>query len=302
MKRLFLLLFLLISSISLAQTIPAPQGWVNDFAGVISAEYKQKLSSLISELEQKTGAEIAVVTLESIAPYTEAQYAQKIFDNWKIGKKGKDNGVLILLAVKERRWRIQTGYGVEGILPDAVCSQIGQNNMVPYFKRGQYSQGLYSGVVDVANIISKDAHVTLNQLPKVFPKQPHKSYNKKYVPMGFWEFFLWGLFFLAIFIGILCIPILSALFILIVEILFDRFPAAFSFWVLVFILASGIVKYVCWLIFPRRGSFWDYDFSRAGYEGLGVGKGGFSTGSSGGFGGGGFGGGGSGGGGAGGGF
>ena len=84
-----------------------------------------------------------------------------LFDSWKPGKKGKDNGVLVLLAVKERRWRIETGYGVEGILPDGLCGEIGRNYMVPYFKEAKYGEGLYQGVRAIANVIAKDAHVTL---------------------------------------------------------------------------------------------------------------------------------------------
>ena len=168
MKRLLLTAFVFFSLSSLVQAqIPEPQGRINDFAGVISPEYKEKISSLIQEVEQKISNEIAVVTRSSIAPYGADAYAQMLFDNWKIGKKGKDNGVLILLAVKEREWRIQTGYGVEGILPDGVCGRIGRDYMVPYFKEGKYAQGLYYGVAAVADIISQDAHVILDGLTDV---------------------------------------------------------------------------------------------------------------------------------------
>jgi len=90
-----------------------------------------------------------------------------LFDNWKPGKKGKDNGVLILLAIKERRWRIETGYGVEGILPDGVCGEIGRDYMVPYFKQNEYSEGLYQGVIKIAQVIGKDANIELNTLQGV---------------------------------------------------------------------------------------------------------------------------------------
>ena len=143
MRKVCLLVILLILPFfAYSQDIPEPSSWVNDFAGVISPEYKEKLNYLIEELKQKTTAEIAVVTINSIAPYDEKEYARLLFDNWKPGKKGKDNGVLVLLAIKERRWRIETGYGVEGILPDGLCGDIARNYMVPYFKVGKYSEGL----------------------------------------------------------------------------------------------------------------------------------------------------------------
>src|SRR4030042_1633593 len=84
-----------------AQEIQRPYGWVNDFAGIISIEDKEKLTALIADLEQKTSAEIAVVTQDSIAPYDEKEYANKLFDMWKVGKRGQDNGLIVLLAVKE---------------------------------------------------------------------------------------------------------------------------------------------------------------------------------------------------------
>ena len=165
MRKIFLLLAaLFFPFFAYALNIPQPVGWVNDFAGVISQEYKDKLNSLIGELEEKTQAEIAVVTVGSIAPYEEKEYARALFDKWSPGKKGKDNGVLVLLAIKERRWRIETGYGVEGILPDGLCGEIGRNYMVPYFKDGKYSEGLYYGVTAIANIIAKDAHIALEEL------------------------------------------------------------------------------------------------------------------------------------------
>ena len=160
---IFVILLLAVTcGAALAADVSKPAGWVNDRAGIISQECRQKLTALLEELEAKTSAEVLVLTEASIAPYDEKSYARLIFDNWKIGKRGKDNGVLVLIAVKERRWRIETGYGVEGMLPDGLCGEIGRNYMVPYFKGGEYSKGLYSGVMAISNIIAKDAGVVLS--------------------------------------------------------------------------------------------------------------------------------------------
>ena len=156
---------------SFADNVPQPVGWVNDFANVISQEYRDRLNTLIQEVEEKTSAEIAVVTVSSIAPYDEKQYARMLFDKWKPGKKGKDNGVLVLLAIKERRWRVETGYGVEGILPDGVCGDIGRNYMVPYFKTGEYGKGLYLGAATIAAIIAKNAGVTISLTDEIATPQ-----------------------------------------------------------------------------------------------------------------------------------
>ena len=176
MRKIFLTLaFLILPFLGYAQNVPHPVGWVNDFANVIDKGNADKLSSLIEEVEQKTTTEIAVVTINSIAPYDEKEYARVLFDNWKPGKKGKDNGVLVLLAVKEKRWRIETGYGVEGILPDGLCGEIGRNYMIPYFKEGKYGEGLYQGIRAIANIIAKDAHVTFSTLGNFEEITPEKQ-------------------------------------------------------------------------------------------------------------------------------
>ncbi len=165
MQKIFLILvFFILPFWGHAQNIPQPVGWVNDFANVIDKGIADKISVLIEEVEQKVSTEIAVVTVNSIASYDEKEYARLLFDNWKPGKKGKDNGILLLLAVKERRWRIETGYGVEGILPDGLCGEIGRNYIVPYFKEGKYSEGLYQGICAISSIVAKDAHITLAAL------------------------------------------------------------------------------------------------------------------------------------------
>ncbi len=174
-KFFFLFVFLNFALFAYAENVGKPEGWVNDFANVISTDYQQKLTSLIQEVEGKTSSEIAVVTVTSIAPYGEIEYARLLFDNWKPGKKGKDNGVLVLLAVKERRWRIETGYGVEGILPDGLCGEIGRNYMVPYFKEGKYGEGLYQGALKISQIISKDANVNLKSLDGFKEQLPQGS-------------------------------------------------------------------------------------------------------------------------------
>ena len=181
MRKIFLIfVFLALPFLGYAQNIPQPTGWVNDFANVIDKVNADKLSSLIEEVEQKTSTEIAVVAVNSIAPYDEKEYARVLFDSWRPGKKGKDNGVLVLLAVKERRWRIETGYGVEGILPDGLCGEIGRNYMVPFFKEGKFGEGLYQGICAIANIIAKDAHVTfaaLSNFEEVAPEKQSASTN-----------------------------------------------------------------------------------------------------------------------------
>lgn len=198
MRRLSVFLSLILFPLFVfAQDVPEPIGWINDFANVISLEYKSKLNSLIEEVEEKTTAEIAVVTVNSIAPYDEKAYARLLFDNWNLGKKGKDNGILVLLAIKERRWCIETGYGLEGILSDSRCGEIGRNYMVPYFKDGRYSEGLYYGITVISKVIAEDAHVSLNSIAgsneTLSTKNTSEGYNASREAIPF--IFLFFLFF-----------------------------------------------------------------------------------------------------------
>jgi uncharacterized protein len=148
-------------------TIPPSQGFVSDFAGVIDQATRQQLTNLIRELQEKTSAEIAVVTVETTQPLTVFDYALKIAETWKPGAKGKDNGVVFLVATKDRKVRIATGYGVEGILPDGKIGAIQDADIVPYFKRGNYSQGILAGTQALAREIAKEYGVSLTGLPSL---------------------------------------------------------------------------------------------------------------------------------------
>lgn len=281
-----LICFLLSAFPACAENVPTAQGRVNDFAGVISPEYKEKLTFLISELEEKTSFEIAVVTISSIAPYDEKGYARLLFDNWKPGKRGKDNGVLVLLAVKERLWRIETGYGAEGILPDSLCGQIGRDYMVPYFKGGDYGAGLFYGVAALAREIAKDAGIAISNVKGLKPaknaKEPQLLFFYIFVPLFF---FIWNLPW-PVYIG-LPFTLLFALVFLSLSPVLCALPI-FAY------LASMAVRYNYWRRQPpekrRRffgaqnygGRFSSGSFGGGGFGGGGGGGGGFGGGSGGG--------------------
>jgi len=167
MKRaISLLTIFLILTFSLelpAKTqFPKPVGAVNDFASVIPEPARQRMEGISREILEKTGVSIVVVTVESIGDDAIETYANELYRDWGIGKKGEDKGALILLAMKERRVRIEAGYGVEGILPDGLTGQILDDAVIPYFKNGQYGEGLYNGLISVARVIAKDAGVEIS--------------------------------------------------------------------------------------------------------------------------------------------
>lgn len=164
--RWWVLLFALAGPVSAAEgpwaPVPSPAGYVNDFAGLISASDRNAIANLIESLEQKTTAQIAVVTLKSTSPESIQQYSVRLFDQWKIGQKGKDNGVLLLVAVEDREAWITTGYGLEGALPDVIVSKIVRDIMAPFFKEGQYSAGIRQGVIAVVSLVAKEYNVQVS--------------------------------------------------------------------------------------------------------------------------------------------
>jgi uncharacterized protein len=128
---------------SYGQDIPAPIGFVNDFANVITQADRMAMTEKIKA--NKDLVEIAVVTVPSLQGYQSSDFAVAIGKKWKVGTS-KNNGLVILLAPKERKVFIATGYGIESKLPDAVCKRIIENDMKPYLKNNQFSKGLLVGV------------------------------------------------------------------------------------------------------------------------------------------------------------
>ncbi len=146
---------------------PRPQGPVADYAKVIPESYRRAIAAAATELWQKTGAAVVVATLPSLEGDTIEDAAVDLFQKWGIGKKGEDKGVLILVAVKERRLRIEVGYGLEPVITDATAGLIRDQALVPFLKKGQYGKGLYAGVVAVANLVARAQGVSLSGVPQV---------------------------------------------------------------------------------------------------------------------------------------
>lgn len=135
---------------------PQPQGRVNDFAAVLDEGAKTELASIIREAEDIGSTEIAVVTVPSLDGMTVEEYASKLFAAWGIGKKGVDNGVLVLVAPKDRTMRIEVGYGLEPVLPDSLAGSIIRSEFTPAFREGDYRAGILKGVSRVAGIVREN--------------------------------------------------------------------------------------------------------------------------------------------------
>ena len=161
-RRLVLPLLLLLPFAAWSQKLPSPQGFVNDFAGLIDSRTEATMTAIAEEVRDKTGAEIAVVTVKSMAPYGSIeQFAIELASQWGVGEKGKDSGVVLVLALDERKTRIEVGRGLEGAIPDGRAGRILDSTMIPKFSRGDYAGGFLDGMQVVASIVAEEFGVDL---------------------------------------------------------------------------------------------------------------------------------------------
>lgn len=141
--------------------IPERAGYVTDGAGVLGETRSAQLEAFLDQLERKTGAEFAVLTIATTAPEAPEAYKTRVFAAWGIGKKGEDNGVLLLVAMEERALRFETGYGLEGTLPDGWQARMLRRVAVPQFRAGQPGEGITLAVIEAAQRIAAEKGVTL---------------------------------------------------------------------------------------------------------------------------------------------
>jgi uncharacterized protein len=147
------------------QDLPKPTDYVSDYANVLSPQAVERLDRICAELDHsKADAQIAVVTVHNLDGEDPAEYAIALEDKWKMGKKGSDRGALVLLAVDDHKYRIDVGYGLEGILNDAKIGDIGRA-MVPYLRAQDYDSAVALAVGRVAQVIAADAGISLNEAP-----------------------------------------------------------------------------------------------------------------------------------------
>ncbi len=164
-----------------------PTGYVIDLANVIQPDAKAKISAMATELQQKTGAQIAVVTVNSLGGEDRDQYAVDLYKHLGVGPKKSDEGVLLLVAPKERQYKIEVGYGLEPVINDARAGDIGRS-MVPSFRAGDYSAAILSAMTQIAQLVATAKGVQLTGVPNR-ARAPTRGTN---IP--------WWLIFLGIFI------------------------------------------------------------------------------------------------------
>ena len=168
MKKLLLIAFCSIAGLAFGteytvKTVPNPitanaHAFVSNPDGILKQETVDQLNVIIDSLRTQTGAEVAVVVLNSIGREEIKSFATSLFndENWKIGKAKQDNGLLVLFVLDQKKVTFETGYGLEGVLPDAICKRIQVQAMTPEFKKGDYDAGLLAGVKRINSIIRKE--------------------------------------------------------------------------------------------------------------------------------------------------
>jgi uncharacterized protein len=153
--RCVLALFLTIVCSAGAADVAVPpfHSYVTDLTETLSPQQRDALEQTLRTFAAKKGSQVAVLLVPTTAPETIEQYSIRVVDNWKLGRKGVDDGVLLLLATQDRKVRIEVGYGLEGAIPDAIANRVIDEVMIPYFKRGDYFGGIQAGVHQLMRLV-----------------------------------------------------------------------------------------------------------------------------------------------------
>lgn len=156
MLRRLVLALVLCGSAAFAQppvAVPALQARVTDLTNTLDAARRQALEQKLAAFEQEKGSQVAVLLLPTTAPETVEQYAIRVAEQWKLGRKGIDDGVLLLVATQDRALRIEVGYGLEGAIPDAIAKRVIEEVMLPRFREGDMAGGIEAGVDSLLGLI-----------------------------------------------------------------------------------------------------------------------------------------------------
>lgn len=139
------------------QPVPPLRGRVNDYAQLLTPEQRARLESVLAQFEARKGSQIAVLTVPTTKPETIEQYGIRVSETWKLGRKGVDDGILLLVATEDRAVRIEVGYGLEGILPDAIAKRIIEDEILPLFRTGEFYRGITAGLERIMATIEGEA-------------------------------------------------------------------------------------------------------------------------------------------------
>lgn len=159
LPRVVLAALLLLALPWAAADVPVPplKARVTDLTGTLAAGQRAALEQKLADLEARKGSQIVVLVVESTRPETVEQYAVRVFERWKLGRKGVDDGVLLLVAKNDRQLHIEVGYGLEGAIPDAIAKRIIEQDIVPLFKQGNFHGGISAGTDRLGKLIEGES-------------------------------------------------------------------------------------------------------------------------------------------------
>lgn len=155
-----------------AQEIPDPTGYVTDLADILDAGTEEAITRHVLDLKAKTGAELAVLTVPTTGGESIDGYGIRVGEAWQVGDAEKSNGVILVIAVDDREYRFEVGYGLEGALPDGKVGEIGRQFIVPHFREGRYGEGTRLACLAALNTVADSYGVELSGIPDVRPRRP----------------------------------------------------------------------------------------------------------------------------------
>ena len=147
-----------------ALEVPALKGYVNDYAGILSSSEEQQISQIFSAMEKTTSVQGSVLTIASLEGESIESFSLRTVEDWKLGQADRDNGLLIILAMEEKKIRIEVGYGLEGTMTDAKSGYIIREIVIPQFKKGNFANGLYQGASAVSGVITSTSDISEEEL------------------------------------------------------------------------------------------------------------------------------------------
>jgi uncharacterized protein len=148
-----LCLAVLLPCVATALEVPTLKGRVNDYGAMLPPESESRIETLLKDLEEKDSTQVVVLTVPSLAGDSLEDFSMRVAERWKIGRKGLDNGAILVIARDDRKVRIEVGYGLEGRLTDITAGRIIRDRIVPEFRAGRFDQGVLNGVVAVAEVV-----------------------------------------------------------------------------------------------------------------------------------------------------
>ncbi|MDA3938991.1 MAG: TPM domain-containing protein [Spirochaetia bacterium] len=160
-KYILFITFLFITAANLVSLeVPALKGYVNDYANILSSSEEQQIAQILANMEKTTTAQGALLIIPTLDGDSLESFSIRVAENWQLGQSEKDNGFLILLAMNEKKVRIEVGYGLEGLLTDVKSGYIIREIIIPEFKKGNFANGLYQGTIAASSVISSTSDIS----------------------------------------------------------------------------------------------------------------------------------------------